>query len=302
MSSSAASATVEILGLQDKVACVTGAGGGFGRQYSVSAVKLGACVLVVDISKSAAIETKRLCVEAIPGARVEVFVADVSREEDNIKMIGACVKYFGRIDIFWANAGIIGAAPSAENTLKRGSGFIHIDAQGWRDTFAVNLDGVFFGYKAAATQMMKQQAGGSIIGTASVAGILAGGGTMAYSVTKAGVIHLTRTASHYLSGTNIRVNCICPGVVATKLTTDVIGKTAMNQLEKDFTDGRVWSAFRNPMMRYGSVVEVSNVALFLSSNLSTFVNGQAIAVDGGQTAMYNLPALAGKPPSWFSKL
>ena len=109
---------------------------------------------------------------------------------------------------------------------------------------------------------------------------------MAYSVTKAGVIHLTKTASHYLSGTNIRVNCICPGVIATKLTTDVIGRPDMNQAEKDFTDARVWSAFRNPMMRYGSVDEISNVALFLSSNLSTFVNGQAIAVDGGQTAMY----------------
>ena len=292
----------EILGLKGKVACVTGAGGGFGRRYSVSAVKLGACVLVVDIAKSAAMETKRLCDEASPGARVEVYVADVSREDDNARMIEACVEYFGRIDIFWANAGIIGAVPTAENALKQGSGFVHIDGQGWRDTLAVNLDGVFFGYKAAAAQMIRQGVGGSIIGTASVAGMLAGGGTMAYSVTKAGVIHLTKTASHYLSGTNIRVNCICPGVIATKLTTDVIGRPDMNQAEKDFTDARVWSAFRNPMMRYGSVDEISNVALFLSSNLSTFVNGQAIAVDGGQTAMYNLPALAGKPPSWFSKL
>ena len=116
-----------------------------------------------------------------------------------------CVEVFGSLDIFWANAGVIGSTdlPVGTNRLTG------ITADSWRRTLAVNLDGVLFGYQAAAAVMLDQKRGGVILGTASVAGLSAGAGPVDYSVSKAGVVQLTRVAAHALAGTDIRVNCIC---------------------------------------------------------------------------------------------
>ncbi|HET7707926.1 MAG TPA: SDR family oxidoreductase [Sphingomicrobium sp.] len=230
--------------LQGKVAIVTGAGSGIGKRTVELFREQGARVIGADIK----------------GAEV---ACDAGSEAEVEALVAKTVADHGRIDVFFANAGISGGL----------AGIFEQDAAGWTEILRVNLIGPFLAIKYAAPHM-KEQGGGSIICTASVAGIRAGAGGPAYSASKAGVINLVKVAATQLCDSNIRVNAICPGLIETGMTKGIYdmakaaGKaTAIGQL--------------NPLRRGGEANEIANAALFLASDESSYVNGHALVVDGG---------------------
>ena len=189
---------------------------------------------------------------------------DAGHEADVVRLVDAATDGFGRLDIAFANAGISGGFTGL---------FDHTPEQ-WETILRINLIGPFLLIKHAGKAMMAAGAGGSIICTASVAGLRSGGGCPAYSASKAGVINLVQTAAQQLSNTGVRVNAICPGLI----------QTGMTQMIFDSAEARGKSDLigqLNPLRRAGQPDEIGRVALFLASDAASYVNGQAIVVDGG---------------------
>ena len=235
--------------LANKVAIVTGAGSGIGKATVDLFRSHGATVIGADL-KNADIDCDAGD-EAAVKALVDTVVAD-----------------HGRLDIFFANAGISGGF----------DGLFDQDAADWAEILRVNLIGPFLAIKYAAPAM-KTSGGGSIICTASVAGLRAGAGGPAYSASKAGVINLVKVAATQMVGANIRINAICPGLIETGMTEFIFDRAR----EKGQED-RI--GHLNPLKRGGVPIEIANAALFLASDESSYVNGQAITVDGGLSASH----------------
>jgi NAD(P)-dependent dehydrogenase (short-subunit alcohol dehydrogenase family) len=250
--------------LKGKVAVVTGAASGIGRATARLFAAEGAKVVCVDRAKEV-MDTGGLIGDA--GGTALPMLADVSQEPDVAKFIDAAVKEYGQLDICYANAGISGGGQRP---------FFELDANDWRAVLDVNLIGVFLAIKHAARVMVPNKRG-SIVCTASVAGIRSGAGGGPYSASKAGVINLTTTAANYLAGTNVRVNAICPGIIETGMT-----KPIFDYAKQRGTEGRIGQL--NPLKRHGVPEEIAAMALFLASDEASYVNGQHIAVDGGLTS------------------
>jgi NAD(P)-dependent dehydrogenase (short-subunit alcohol dehydrogenase family) len=183
-------------------------------------------------------------------------------------LIEKSVADFGGIDIVFANAGISGGM----------AGIFEQTSADWQDILQVNLIGPFLLVKYAAPHM-KERGGGSIICTASVAGLRAGAGGAAYSASKAGLINVVKVAATQLAGSNVRVNAICPGLIETGMT-----KELYDWARSTGKEGRIGRL--NPMRRGGEPEEIASVALFLASDAASYVNGQAIVVDGGLSASH----------------
>lgn len=235
--------------LSGKVAIVTGAASGIGK----AAVELfrseGATVVGADVSE---------------GADLRV---DAGDEEQVRKLVDAAVGEHGRLDIFFANAGVSGGFASiAEQT-----------AADWAEILRINLIGPFLAIKYAAP-LMKER-GGSIVCTASVAGLRSGAGGAAYSASKAGVINLVQTAAQQLGGSGIRVNALCPGLIETGMT-----KPIYEMARASGQAGRIGEL--NPLRRGGQPGEIAQAALFLASDESSYVNGAALVVDGGLSSSH----------------
>jgi len=247
--------------LAGKRTIVTGAGSGIGRASAKKFAAEGAMVLAVDRAEAAVEDTAREIARA--GYRAIAVTADAGSEADVASFIARALDEFGGLDAIYANAGISGGmVPLAEQTVEL-----------WQEVLRVNLIGAFLAVKHAALHMMKQKAG-SIICTASVAGLRANAGGNPYSASKAGVISLVQTAANSLYGTGVRVNAICPGLIETGMT-----RTIFERARERGTHEKIGQL--NPLTRYGQPEEIAALAAFLASDEASYVNGQAIAVDGG---------------------
>jgi len=250
--------------LAKKVALITGGASGIGEGTVRLFVAEGASVMIADIQDE---RGQRLAAEL--GDRAAYVHTDVSREADVQAAVAETERRFGRLDCIFNNAGYGGVGGRIEA----------IPIDGFDATIGVLLRGVLLGMKHAAP-VMKRQGGGSIISTASVAGLRAGFGPHVYSAAKAAVIQLTLTVAMELGEHNIRVNCICPGGIATPIFGKGLGMSAE---EADAIVPLMKGVLENvqPIKRSGLPEDIAQAALWLASDDSTFVNGHALVVDGG---------------------
>jgi NAD(P)-dependent dehydrogenase (short-subunit alcohol dehydrogenase family) len=252
--------------LAGKRALVTGASSGIGRASAVLFASEGARVLAVDLAEEG-LEGTRAEIEK-HGGKCLIRRADVSDEETVRQLVETCRRELGGLEVCYANAGISGGLVP----------FFELTAGEWERVLRVNLIGPFLAIKYAAPAM-REVGGGSILCTASVAGLRSGAGGSAYSASKAGVISLVQTAANQLVGTNVRVNAICPGLIETGMTRPMFEAARERGSEKKI--GQL-----NPLKRAGQPIEIARMALFLASDESSYVNGQAFAVDGGLSSSH----------------
>jgi len=249
--------------LKGKVAIITGGASGMGRATSLLFAKMGAHVVLADLNVDGGEEVAKLASQS--GNKALFQRTDVSNEADVKALVERAVGAFGRLDIMFNNAGIGGAVGPLEQ----------IKVEDWDKTQAVCLRGVFLGMKYAAAPI-RAAGGGSIISTASIAGIDGYPNLHAYSAAKAGVVNLTRSAALEFACDKIRVNCIAPGGISTPILYGFAG-TNKDMVEAMLAKGQ-------PFPRAGQPEDIANAALFLASDASQFITGQTIVVDGGATA------------------
>lgn len=236
--------------LEGKVAIITGAGSGMGRAMSIRFVEEGAKVVAVDYAGGTAEETAELAGDGCVGVR-----GDVSNPADLDNAIKVAVDTFGGVDVLCNNAGIL----SMEDITGE-------DWEYWDRVQAINCKAVAM-FTSKVVPEMEKRGKGAIVNTASVAGLVADAGGLAYTVSKHGVVGITRHTSVTLAPKNIRVNAICPGAVTTGMT-------------KDFQEVTELIADK-PMPRWGKPEEIANAAVFLASDESSFMTGVPMPVDGG---------------------
>ena len=257
--------------LEGKSVIITGAGSGIGRAASLLFTKEGAKLIAVDKT-----EAVRETVDQIrkAGGTAEAVVADAGLESDVKGYIAKALSTYGKLDAIWANAGIGGGLiPIAEQTPEH-----------WQEVLRVNLIGPFLAVKYSIPHLVKQ-GHGAIVCTASVAGLKSGASGHPYAASKAGVISLVQTTAYSLSGTGVRINAVCPGLIETGMT-----KPIFDNAKERGTEGKIGQL--NPLKRAGQPHELAAMGLFLASDEASYVNGQAFPVDGGLTA--SMP-YTGKP-------
>lgn len=249
--------------LNGKRAVVTGAASGIGRASAILFAAEGAKVVAADVSAEGVQATVAAITKA--GGKAVALAADVANEDAVVATVETCREAFGGIEVYFANAGIVGEFASiveqSRETIER--------------VLAINLIAPMLAIKYAAPHMIAA-GGGSIVMTASVAGLGANAGPSAYSASKAGVVNLAKVAAAELMGTNVRVNAVCPGLIETGMTRFMFDRAR----EKGMIDkmGQLCA-----LQRHGAPEEMAQVALFLASDEASYVNGQAIAADGGLT-------------------
>jgi NAD(P)-dependent dehydrogenase (short-subunit alcohol dehydrogenase family) len=253
--------------LERKRAVVTGAGSGIGRATALLFAEEGASVVAADRDGTGLDETVRRIEGA--GGRAIGQVADAGRDDAVRALVETSLSELGGIDAFFANAGISGGALP----------FWEIREQDFLEVLRVNLLGPFFAIQHASRAMQQNPGGGSIICTASVAALRSGAGSTSYSASKAGVVSLVQTTANQLAGTGVRVNAVCPGLIETGMT-----RPMFDLARARGTDHKIGQL--NPTRRAGQPVEIAQVVAFLASDAAAYVNGQAIAVDGGLSSTH----------------
>ena len=250
--------------LNGKVALITGAGSGIGRQSALLFAKEGATIVAVDVNEEAARHTAK----EIPGG--VAVKADVSRAADCERMIAEAEKKFGKLDVLFNNAGIMHA---------KDDDAVSTDEAVWDLTLDVNAKGVFLGCKYGIPAL-KRAGGGSVINTASFVALL-GAATpqIAYTASKGAVLAMTRELAVIHARENIRVNALCPGPLKTELLMKFLDTEAKKQRR----------LVHIPMGRFGEAEEMARAALWLASDESSYVTGTEFMVDGGITAAYVTP-------------
>jgi NAD(P)-dependent dehydrogenase (short-subunit alcohol dehydrogenase family) len=250
--------------LDGKRAVITGAASGIGEATARLFVSEGARVVLADVDAG---RGDRLASEL--GERATFVTTDVSREADVDAAVETCVRVCGGLDVMFNNAGVPGSIGGIEE----------IDVAVWDHTLGVHLRGVFLGIRAAA-RVMRPQGSGSIINTSSVASFRANLGGHDYSAAKAAIRQLTVTAANELGEHGVRVNAICPGGVATA----IFGRAAGLDGDAAQRTVELMSLALSdiaPIRRAGQPIDIAEAVLWLASDAASYVNGQAIAVDGG---------------------
>ncbi|MFC1631459.1 glucose 1-dehydrogenase [Candidatus Omnitrophota bacterium] len=250
--------------LDGKVAVITGGASGIGEATTRLFVEQGAHVVIADIQDN---KGKFLAKEI--GSSATFLHTDVSHESDIKAVIEYVLEKFKHLDCMFNNAGIGGVSGPIEK----------ITAKGFDATIGILLRGVFLGMKYAAA-IMKRQGHGTIISTASVAGLRTGYAPHIYSTAKAAVIHLTRSVAMELGENNVRVNCICPGGVPTPIFGKYLG-LSLESTNQAVEIMKASLATAQPIKRACTPREIAQAALWLASEDSSFVNGHALVVDGG---------------------
>ena len=250
--------------LANKIALITGAGSGLGRESALLFAAEGAAIAAADLNIDSAKETASDVIAA--GGKAIALRVDVSDENEVRAMVDATIAQLGVPDVLYNNAGTIGK-----------SGFLSsMETEVFDRVIAVNLRGVFLGMKHALPHMARR-GGGAVINQASAAGLVGIRGSAAYCASKAGVISLTKVAALEYARYKIRVNCICPGLIDTPMAQEL----RMGELDprSEDTMKRI-----SPLARMGTPEEIARTALFLACDDSTYATGAVFVIDGGWTA------------------
>jgi NAD(P)-dependent dehydrogenase (short-subunit alcohol dehydrogenase family) len=258
--------------LKAKVAVITGAASGIGRATAVLFAQEGATVVLADMQAQALEETLKLAKAA--GAQGVALKTNVAVESEVQALIDLALRTYGRIDIVCNNAGITG---------EKHGGPEEWEGEDWQRVYAVNVLGAVYTTKHVAKHMQERKSG-AIVNTASVAGIRSGAGGNAYSASKAALINFTQTSACDLGGFNVRVNAVCPGLIETGMTKPVFDYARAKGKEEKLGS-------RCELRRFGRPEEVASAILFLASDEASYITGQALPVDGGNTAYLNLPGM-----------
>ena len=252
--------------LKGKVAVVTGAAGHIGTATMRLLAERGARIVAVDRKRedlTAAIK------DLPPSAQALAVAADVTEEDEVAGYVRACLDRFGTIDVFYNNAGVEGdVKPITEYSL-----------ESFRRVLDVNVVGVFLGMKHVLPVMLKNDRG-SIINTASIAGLVGSPHIAVYSASKHAVIGLTKSAAWECTATRVRVNCVCPGLIDSRMLSAII--QGRNPGNAPTPNDKIVE--RIPARRLGQASEVASIVAFLASDEASYVSGSAYTVDGGRTA------------------
>lgn len=242
--------------LQNKVALITGAGNGIGKQTALTFSREGAKVVVADINGDAG----RKVVDEIlqSGGSAAFEMVNVAETKDVVRMVENSVKTYGKIDILVNNAGIVADAR-----------LVKMDLEQWQRVIDINLKGVFLCGQAVAKVMETNQSGGVILNASSVVGLYGNFGQSNYVATKAGVIGMTKTWARELGKKGIRVNAVAPGFIATDILQSIPEKVINMMVEK------------TPLGRMGKPQDIANAYLFLATDEASFITGAVLSVDGG---------------------
>jgi len=252
--------------LDGKVALVTGAAGVIGCATIELLAERGARIVAIDRDQQALAHA----VAALPASAQPLsLTADVTDEDQVASYVRTALERCGRIDVFYNNAGIEGDITPIVNTS--------LDA--FRRVLDINVVGVFLGMKHVLPIMM-QQGAGSIINTASIAGLIGSSDIVAYTASKHAVIGMTKTAALECGDSGVRVNCVCPGMIDSRMLSAIV--EGRNPGPTPVPNDRVVE--RIPMRRLGTAAEVASVVAFLASDESGYVSGSAYTVDGGRIA------------------
>ena len=254
------------IGLDGRVAVITGAAGVIGTATMRLLAERGALIVAVDRRQQ---DLQAAIADLPASARALAVAADVTREDEVADYVRAAVVTFGTIDVFHNNAGVEGdIAPLTRYPL-----------EAFRKVIDVNVVGVFLGLKHVLPVMLKQNKG-SIINTASIAGLVGATEIVAYTASKHAVIGLTKSAALECTATGVRVNCVCPGLIDSRMLSAIID--GRNPAHAPVAEGKIVE--RIPARRLGRASEVASVVAFLASDEASYVSGSAYTVDGGRIA------------------
>jgi len=251
--------------LQNKVALITGAGSGIGRESTLLFAKEGAKVVAVDLNEQAARDTARDA-----GGSVTVVRADVSKAADCENMIRVAERTYGALHVLFNNAGVMDSRDDTAETT---------DEAVWDMTLAVNLKSVFLGCKYGIPAL-RRAGGGSVINTASIVALVGSAAAQVpYTASKGGILSLSRELAAIHAREKIRVNALCPGPLRTELLMKFLDTDAKKQRR----------LVHIPIGRFGESAEIAKAALFLASDESSYTTGSTFVVDGGLTSAYITP-------------